>query len=325
MGFFDSPFKEERELLWRAAGRKWVLGSAEAEELARLKRRSNRAFQMIPAAFILMGLVIAASTLMERHYGSDKSIWIAVGGFGFSLVGVLFLVILVKADRAEIAKLLAPPPSGDFVEDRGARELDPGQKRRSDAIAFLVVALVVDALAAVLVGISIRIIAKGDINLVLFVLALFFASIGLFLSYSGVREVLALRNPRPVLRMKPATPRLGEEVEISWGIAGRTDRLRGLEITLQGREETSFTPTSDQSIDDPPSHARSVFATIDVFNQTPLERTQGSFTIAVPRDAMHSFEGDSSKVIWALCVKSDVDNSPNKIDEMAFTVGPRRR
>ena len=159
----------------------------------------------------------------------------------------------------------------------------------------------------------------------MFIFAVIATGFAGLVGYRVIASMLALDNPFPNLRIRPATPRLGEKLEISWSFERFSQALQGMTITLEGREEAEVYERSVSRKRDSERTIHHVFATWPVPSEVPLKRSKGRAEIEIPRDSMHSFEGDSSRIIWTLRVKTNVANKPDSDDELPITIGPRRR
>lgn len=322
MGFFDDPFDEEQKLLLRAARHgKFDSSAPDFERIARARIASNRIFIYVGVAFALMGVIISASIFQQRSLGMDKSLALALAPLVFTLGGVAIIAAIVSQNRSMLARARQPVDPSRFIEDTRPRELDVSAERRSSVRWGIGFALFLDAIAVTLGVISAKFIAQGQISLV-FLFALIFTGLGALVTYNAIASLIALNNPFPVLRIRPATPRLGDKLEISWSFAGRTGSVQGMAITLEGKEEATVydryrSGTRERTIDH-------IFASLAVLSEIPLSRERGRAEIEIPRDWMHSFEGESAKIIWTLRVRTNVANKPDSDDEMPITIGPRR-
>jgi len=131
--------------------------------------------------------------------------------------------------------------------------------------------------------------------------------------------VLSLANPRPRLTLDNATPRLGDEFRMSWRFTGRATRIRQLSILLEGREEATYQRGTDTHTD------REVFAThtlVDTGNDWEIPR--GAATTVIPHDTMHSFEGNSNKIVWEIKVAGVIDRWPDVSQDFTITIRPMR-
>ena len=130
--------------------------------------------------------------------------------------------------------------------------------------------------------------------------------------------VLAAFNPRPRLKIDPATPRLGDSVALDWRFGGRSRRIEHLEITIEGREEATYRRGTDSRTD------TEIFARILVADaRHGLEIARGSGHVRIPDDTMHSFVGDHNKVVWVVKLHGEILRWPDVDEEFEIAVRPR--
>jgi hypothetical protein len=144
-----------------------------------------------------------------------------------------------------------------------------------------------------------------------------FVLVGLLLIGFVGHTVLALANPRPRLTLTPGRPRLGDAIRLGWRFTGRSGRLGRLRITLEGREEATYRRGTDTHTD------RQVFATFDVVDTGDrLAIPRGTAEVVIPSDTMHSFDGDSNKVVWEIKVSGDIARWPDVDESFPIEVRP---
>jgi hypothetical protein len=77
-----------------------------------------------------------------------------------------------------------------------------------------------------------------------------FVLIGLGLLLAVPHHFLALFGPRPRFTLTPGVVGLGSAATLQWSIRGPSSAMRGLQISLEGREEATYsrgtTSTTDQ-------------------------------------------------------------------------------
>jgi hypothetical protein len=199
----------------------------------------------------------------------------------------------------------------------GAAVLEPEATPASKLLGALFFCLIWNGIVSVFIWQLASGWAQGDRDWFLLVFLLPFVLVGLgavvFVAYTA----LALVNPRPVLTLSSATVPLGGEVDIGWQFRGRVERLRRLEIFVEGREEASVSHGDSTKI------RREAFMRITaVDTDQPIGMARGSTRVTIPDDTMHSFELGGTKVVWSLKVKGDVPNWPDVDEEFAFVVLP---
>lgn len=142
-----------------------------------------------------------------------------------------------------------------------------------------------------------------------------FVLIGLVLIYSVFYAFLQLFNPKSVFTLSSYKLKPGESTNLKWKFGGSADRMESLKITLEGREEATYTRGTSSYTD------RNVFATISIFEtKSKSQIRQGSAAIAIPRDAMPSFSSAHNRIIWTLKVQGEIPKWPDVNDEYPITV-----
>lgn len=143
-----------------------------------------------------------------------------------------------------------------------------------------------------------------------------FGLIGLMLIAAVPYNALALANPRVKARLGgDLAP--GRSTSISWSFEGKAERIQKLIIRLEGREEATYRSGTDTHT------ATNVF-----FDEVMIEVTdrhslrQGQATIAVPAEAMHSFDGGNNRITWMLSIQGDIPRWPDVREEFVLTVKP---
>jgi hypothetical protein len=131
---------------------------------------------------------------------------------------------------------------------------------------------------------------------------------------------LAAFNPRPRVTLLSGYPRLGDTLHIEWRFRGRSGRITGLTITLEGQEEATYRRGTDTHTD------TEVFATLPlVETRNEWEIPRGSAEVVIPDDTMHSFEADNNKIVWSLKIAGDIPRWPDVDESLPVTVRPMRR
>jgi len=147
-----------------------------------------------------------------------------------------------------------------------------------------------------------------------------FMLVGIGLVGLAIYQALQLSNPRPNVTVNKSVVALGDELRVDWSVTGRLAKLTRFSITLEGREEATYTRGTDRTTD------TSVFATITLANQSPPNiAAAGSAKVTIPADSMHSFDATHNKIVWVVRVRGEVRNWPDSDDEFPLAVAPRCR
>jgi hypothetical protein len=197
--------------------------------------------------------------------------------------------------------------------------LRPKQSRAAKLAAFIIIALVWNGGVAFFLFQVVSAARRASFMWLTVLFLIPFALVGLFLIVLAFHQALTMSNPKPTVTVN--TPNLppGDELEVTWSIEGRIDKLRRFSIELEGREEATYRRGTTTSTD------RQVFATIGVVEQiTPAINGGGSARVTIPAPTMHSFEAPNNKIVWVLRARGEVPNWPDSDEEFPLTVVPQR-
>jgi hypothetical protein len=150
-----------------------------------------------------------------------------------------------------------------------------------------------------------------------------FLAIGLGAIGAAFYFLLALFNPRPFVTA--STPIvLGESLEVEWETAGKVDRIRSFRITIEGREEASYTRGTTTSTD------KETFTVLEVARGLEAMRgmgaegfRRGKGKIVFPAHTMHTFESANNKIVWTLRVQGEIKLWPDVSEEYELKVEPK--
>jgi len=158
---------------------------------------------------------------------------------------------------------------------------------------------------------------RPDWSLTIFLIP--FVLVGLF-SFGLVGHfLLALANPRPRLTLTPGRPRLGDGLRLEWRFTGRAGRLNHLHIFLEGREEATYRRGTNTYTD------REVFATLDLVDAAnDWEIPRGAAELVIPAETIHSFEGESNKIVWEIKVEGEIARWPDVDQNFPIRIRPMR-
>ncbi len=152
------------------------------------------------------------------------------------------------------------------------------------------------------------------------VLASLFMIVGLMILGAAVHALLAIFNPDVEVLASVGQPALGEPLELRWRLAGKSSRVRRLQIDLEGTEEATYTHGTDTVTDRQRFEYIAVTATAD-----PAEIAEGTATIVIPAGAVPSFYAKNNKIVWRIVVKGEIHHWPDIDDEFLVEVIPHRR
>ncbi len=286
-GFLSSGYDEAHEVLGRYPDRSsatcFVNPRDSSKSVLERKFRLKHLLGLIPLVFILAG-------------------W-AVANHGWKQIRVRRSTeeITAEADMVHDGPLFLKPQVG------------PGGKV-AGAIFF---ALFWNGIVSVFVWQAWKGWEQGNPDWFLTLFLVPFVLVGLFAVGLVGNFLLALANPRPRLTLTPGSPRLGDEFRLEWRFTGRKGRLSRIRIYLEGREEATYQRGTDSITE------REVFATFDLANtQNDWEIPQGAVDLTIPSDSMHSFEGNSNKILWEINVEGEIARWPDIDQNFPMTIRP---
>src|ERR1043166_7171758 len=184
-------------------------------------------------------------------------------------------------------------------------------------IGAVLIALFWNGIVSVFVGHLIGQWRRGHGETFLTIFMIPFVLVGLGMIAYAVYSFVGLFSPRIQLISSSRSALPGAILQLTWTIAGNVAHVRSLRIYLEGREEATYKRGTRSSTD------TSVFATIPVTTVNAAITPSGQAQVAIPGDAIHSFNGSNNKLIWALWVRADIARMPDVKDEYPITVLPQ--
>ena len=144
-----------------------------------------------------------------------------------------------------------------------------------------------------------------------------FAAAGAGLVGLAVYFGVPLLNPRVTLEIYPSRSGPGDRVELAWRIEGDAERIRVLNLHLEGREEvTVTTPTGTGTVQE-------VFRRLPVLRTSEPDRIRsGGAAFRLPADTVPSFGGRRGRLAWYFCIQSGVGRWPHIRQEVEYPVIP---
>jgi len=124
-----------------------------------------------------------------------------------------------------------------------------------------------------------------------------FILVGILMLFASLSCFATLFNSRVTLRMSTPQAIPGSNFELSWELRKSFFNPQSWSLSLEAREEATYTRGTDTVTD------KSVFYTRDIFATNSFETMKnGRQTVAIPEGAMHSFAAPHNKVIWNIKV-----------------------
>lgn len=151
--------------------------------------------------------------------------------------------------------------------------------------------------------------------LTLFIIPFVLIGLGM-IGYVGYAFV-ALFNPRPTLRLRPGSPRLGESLECDWEFTGATSRIRRLTIEIEGVEESQYRRGTQTYTD------KSVFARLPVLEADhPGQIASGGLAAMIPGELAPGFKAENNRIYWVLRLTGDIHRWPDVCEEYEVEMLP---
>lgn len=129
---------------------------------------------------------------------------------------------------------------------------------------------------------------------------------------------LAMFNARPTLTLNPASIPLGGSAELTWRFSRTFTRIQRLTIRLYAEEKATYRRGTDTTTD-----TEAFFDDVLVDAQgMMMEVAEGSTTVEIPTDRMHSFKSDNNEIVWMIKLEGDIPFWPDIKAEFPITVRP---
>jgi hypothetical protein len=260
-------------------------------------------FFLIPAAFVAVGAAgIIGSLRKLRASGSDAPM----------------------LEPVSIREITGTTSSPSFVPTVSEQAIGPRVLKSSSSrlVGVIVIAVFVAIWNGVIFFAFFRSLFRHRLNWFDVAQLLFmvpFLLVGLVLIGLLIHQVLALFNPKAELSIQPATPALGDQLEVTWQLMGRTHVLRRLRIFLEAREEATYRRGTSTYTDKKP------FLNIEVATTaSAAEMSTGQARVNVPADTAPSFKSDNNRIVWTLCIRGDIPRWPDLNEEFEIQVRPAR-
>ncbi len=284
------------------------------------------------AGFGIVGLVVFWQAFVLRlvRDGWKEDIWVGLLPLLFTAVAAagiwaIFWFHRVEArSDAEFAGSPASPTAPVVVSGT----LKPVESRWSRTGSTLGMALFWNAVVLFFLIADVAILVEGEKVAMGVFLAIFlvpFVLIGLFLIGNAGRGIRGLRNPVPQITVGRAGLPLGEAVPFEWRFEGRTERLTGLRITLEGNERAT---KREEKVEDG-RRSRTVlteekcFAEFEVVAvDDPASVAGGAGEIRVPGETVPSLRTRNAEIAWRLKVTAPTRKKPHVEDEFEVVVVP---
>ncbi|MEK7953337.1 DUF3592 domain-containing protein [Luteolibacter soli] len=144
-----------------------------------------------------------------------------------------------------------------------------------------------------------------------------FFLVGIATAVGAVYTFAALFAPRFELQLASDDLKPGRSARVQWRRAGGRGQPTDLALLLVGREEATYSQGSSNST------ARSVFHEEILFQTTiPQAMNAGGVSLKIPDDAVPTFSGSNNRIVWRVCLYSNVPWLPDLREEREIIVQP---
>ncbi|OHB63016.1 MAG: hypothetical protein A2Y77_10725 [Planctomycetes bacterium RBG_13_62_9] len=258
--------------------------------------------------------------------GFHAKLLLALFPLPFLLIGLLGIVHTIRGKSvAPVPGLPGGPAPIPTCDSRSAlRPGDAGEvvlKPRFSAgvkLAGLVIfAAIWNGIISIFVVDAVGDLRHGGLALLPTLFLLPFVAVGVGLIGFVFYQLLALFNPRPALRLRPASIPLGGSAELQWVFTGRTGLIRRLRVTLRGREEATYRRGTNTVTDKRTFYEMELYDTSDW-----AQVAAGRVGFVMPHDTMHSFKAQNNKVVWEIEVHGTIERWPDVKESFEIEVAP---
>ena len=263
------------------------------------------------------------------HRGLTADMWFRLVPLLFVVIGAAGVVFGLRSWR-RARQALAPgirrgakPPSDrdDYLpafnlSDEPAT-LRSRQGRWARLFGKVFLAAFCNGIFSVLLVGAVKQFRAGELGWLPIAALILFVVVGLVLIVSALYSALGIMNPRPILTANRQAAPLGATLNLVWDVTGRAQRMRALRVTLEGREQATYTRGTSTTTDE------HIFAEIALFDtQEPSAMAHGSASVTIPVDTMHSLAAPNNKIVWAICFHGDVPRWPDVKERFPIVVLP---
>jgi hypothetical protein len=252
-------------------------------------------FALFPLPFLLVGLGGIIYTLRGGRTGFPTPV--ASGG-------------PIPVSTGNMLSALRPGDTGEVV-------LRPRFSARTKLVGAIVVAAIWNGIISIFVVDAVGNWRHGGLALLPTLFLVPFVVIGLGMIGFVFYQFLAMFNPRPTLRLRPASIPLGQAAELQWAFTGRTGLIHRLSVTLRGREEATYRRGTNTVTDKSTFYEMELYSTADW-----VEMTSGRVGFVMPQDTMHSFRAQNNKIIWEIAVHGTIERWPDVKESFEIEVAP---
>jgi hypothetical protein len=158
---------------------------------------------------------------------------------------------------------------------------------------------------------------SGRPEIFLTVILIPFVLVGLALIVGIFYSFLTLFNPSVDIVFNPTEVRLGNSIQVQWTIHGRAERISELRIRLEAREEATYRRGTRSYTDKNIFFKKEFFQTTNAYSMK-----NGSISIPIPEDSMHSLDTGNNKIVWNFFLEGDIKKWPDVEESYEISVLP---
>ena len=252
-------------------------------------------------------------SVLDRSFGPTYLIGLFPLVFLFAGLGLI--IHTMRARDAGAARAERQPVQ--VAETGSQRTLEPEAGPIAKIVAMTLIAVFWNGIVSVFVWQAVKAVQSGNPEWFMMIFLTPFVLVGLALIVGIFYTILAAFNPRPILSVSPASPRLGTPLRVDWSFKGKVSRIQQLKIVLEGHEKATYRRGTDTYTD------REAFASFELAaSSLEWEIGRGSAEVTIPEDTMHSFASVNNGVIWSLIVEGAIPRWPDVSESFEIEVRP---
>ncbi|MDD5597683.1 MAG: DUF3592 domain-containing protein [Victivallaceae bacterium] len=259
--------------------------------------------------------------VISREY--NASWWLAAIPAVFMLVGAGGVIgALMKKKKKHVYSPAVEESVPDFVAPTGETVLKIKSSTLRNFIGAVFVALLWNGIVSLFIGVAVKNWKTGNIEWFLIIFMIPFALIGLALIGAVIYCFVALFNSRVTVTISNPRPQPGEKLTLGWKVinAASVDKL---EIFLKGEESATYQTHGKNNSAQTRKSTFELLKLLDTENREAIHIGRTQFT--VPRETMHSFDGEHNKIQWQIVLHGVIKRRPDINCEYPITVMPFTR
>ena len=142
-----------------------------------------------------------------------------------------------------------------------------------------------------------------------------FFLVGIALLVFAFYSTLQIFNPSPILACSQRDIYPGSEFELSWMFRGNSQKIKHLEIVLEGIEKVSYRQGTSTRTEEKPFYRQTV-----VSSEEPETVAKGFELVSIPISTMHSFKSSNNSFTWQIRVNGKIAFWPDIRDRFEIVL-----